>query len=86
MTEKDIDNLVEWGFNFVRLGVMWEAVERVEGEYDVKYLKEVDDLINRLAAKGIYTLVDAHQDAGFRDNCGEGFPTFYVRPIIDKGT
>ena len=28
LTDKDIDDLVKWGFNFVRLGVMWEAVER----------------------------------------------------------
>ena len=27
LTDEDIDNLVGWGFNFVRLGVMWEAVE-----------------------------------------------------------
>ena len=24
---KDIEYMKEWGFNFVRLGVMWEAVE-----------------------------------------------------------
>mmetsp|Transcript_23110 Transcript_23110/g.17529 ORF Transcript_23110/g.17529 Transcript_23110/m.17529 type:complete len:96 (+) Transcript_23110:10-297(+) len=28
LNDEDIDNLVEWGFNFMRLGVMWEAVER----------------------------------------------------------
>lgn len=27
LTDKEIDDLVKWGFNFVRLGVMWEAVE-----------------------------------------------------------
>jgi len=26
LTDDDITNLVDWGFNFVRLGVMWEAV------------------------------------------------------------
>ncbi len=28
LTDTEIDDLVGWGFNFVRLGVMWEAVER----------------------------------------------------------
>jgi endoglycosylceramidase len=28
LTDSEIDDLVGWGFNFVRLGVMWEAVER----------------------------------------------------------
>jgi aryl-phospho-beta-D-glucosidase BglC (GH1 family) len=49
---------VKWGFNFVRLGVMWEAVERQEGKDD--YFAKVNDLINTLGQKGIFTLVDAH--------------------------
>jgi endoglycosylceramidase len=31
LTDKELDDLVNWGFNFVRLGVMWEAVERAPG-------------------------------------------------------
>jgi aryl-phospho-beta-D-glucosidase BglC (GH1 family) len=46
--------------NFVRLGVMWEAVERTEGVYDDAYLQEIDQLITKLGEAGIYTLVDAH--------------------------
>lgn len=60
LTDKDIDDLVRWGFNFVRLGVMWEAVERAPGVYNMTYLEEVNGLINKLGEKGIYTLVDAH--------------------------
>lgn len=60
LNDKDIDDLVKWGFNFVRLGVMWEAVERQPGVYDVAYLSKVNDLVNKLGAKGIYTLIDAH--------------------------
>jgi aryl-phospho-beta-D-glucosidase BglC (GH1 family) len=46
--------------NFVRLGVMWEAVERTAGKYDDTYLDKVEDLVNRLGQAGIYTLIDAH--------------------------
>jgi len=46
--------------NFVRLGVMWEAVERSPGVYDMDYLNKVDNLITRLGEAGIYTLVDMH--------------------------
>jgi len=60
LNDKDIDDLASWGFNLVRLGVMWEAVERQPGVYDYTYLKKVNDLINKLGQKGIYTLVDAH--------------------------
>ena len=31
LTEEDMNNLVKWGFNFVRLGVIWEALEVSEG-------------------------------------------------------
>jgi len=34
LNDKDIDDLKNWGFNLVRLGVMWEAVERERGVYD----------------------------------------------------
>ena len=46
--------------NFVRLGVMWEAVERSEGAYDEAYLDKVETLINKLGEAGITVLVDAH--------------------------
>ena len=39
LTAEDIANLKKWGFNFVRLGVMWEAVETEPGVYDWRYLK-----------------------------------------------
>ena len=60
LTDAEIEDLVNWGFNFVRLGVMWEAVERKPDTYNDTYLDEVEGLINRLGKKGIYTLVDAH--------------------------
>jgi endoglycosylceramidase len=79
LTDNDIDDLVSWGFNFVRLGVMWEAVETSEGVYNETYLDEVDKLITKLGDKGIYTLVDSHQDVLARQVCGEGMPNFYAR-------
>jgi endoglycosylceramidase len=70
--------MVKWGFNFVRLGVMWEAVERSPGVYNATYMQAVNDLINKLGNRGIYTMVDAHQDVFARSICGEGMPTFYI--------
>lgn len=86
LTDSDIADLKSWGFNFVRLGVMWEAVETAPGVYDEAYLAKVDALITRLGKAGIYTLVDAHQDAAARMTCGEGVPDFYAREIVSHGT
>ena len=82
LNDEDIANLVKWGTNFVRLGVMWEGVERSEGVYDDAYLTKVEALINKLGEAGIYTLVDAHQDVLARMNCGEGMPDFYAKQIV----
>ena len=60
--------------NFVRLGVMWEAVLQKDGNFNETYLSEINTLVNKLGAQGIYTLIDAHQDANARMNCGEGWP------------
>lgn len=84
LNDEDIQNLADWGFNFVRLGVMWEAVERTEGVYDDVYLSEMVALVNKLGEKGIYTLIDMHQDVFARVMCGEGFPDFYAKKAISE--
>lgn len=60
LNDKDIADLVSWGLNFVRLGVMWEGVEQEAGKYNADYLDQVETLINKMGEAGIYTLVDAH--------------------------
>jgi len=85
LTDEDIADLKGWGFNFVRLGVLWEAVETAPGVYNETFLGEVETLINKLGDAGIYTLVDAHQDAISRMTCGEGMPDFYAREVAAQG-
>ena len=61
---------------------MWEAVETSPGVYNDTYLDEVEKLINNLGKKGIYTLIDAHQDTFARITCGEGIPNFYAKELL----
>jgi len=58
---------------------MWEAVERSPGVYNTTYLQQIDNLITKLGKKGIYTMIDAHQDIFTRKICGEGIPSFYAK-------
>jgi endoglycosylceramidase len=76
--DDDIAYMKKFGFNLVRLGVMWEAIESAPGVYDIELLNKYYNLVNKLGANGIYTIVDAHQDILSRNTCGEGIPTFYV--------
>ena len=48
LNDEDIDNLVTWGFNIMRMGVIWEAVERSPGVYDYDYLDKMETLVNKL--------------------------------------
>lgn len=82
LTDEDISNLTNWGFNFVRLGVMWEAVEKSPKQFDAAYLKEIDALVTKLGEAGIYVLIDAHQDVLARLVCGEGMPNFRAQEIL----
>lgn len=84
ITEDDINNLVDWGFNIVRLGVMWEAVEPYEGMYNNTYLSEIKKLINRLGERDIKVIIDSHQDTCCNMYCGQGLPNWFVEKSIYK--
>lgn len=60
-SEKDCDDLMSWGINMVRLGVMWPGVEPQLGQYNATYLQQMVQLVNWLGQRGIYTLIDFHQ-------------------------
>lgn len=72
----DAKNLRSWGFNIVRLGVMWPGVEPQEGQYNQTYLGEIEKIVTLLADEGIYTILDFHQDLWHRKFCGEGVPDY----------
>ncbi len=63
LTDDDIEMIAGVGWNAVRLLLSWSRVEPNPGEYDEAYLTQVDDVITALSERGIYTLVDMHQDA-----------------------
>jgi len=62
-TEKDADLVAAMGWNMVRLCISWSRVEPEPGNYDDAYLDEVAATVSMLAKRGIYTLMDLHQDA-----------------------
>ncbi|MUL50025.1 cellulase family glycosylhydrolase [Mycobacterium sp. CBMA293] len=62
------------GFNVVRLGVIWAGVEPEPGVYNAAYLQSIQQTVNMLAAHGIYTIIDMHQDLYSASLGGEGAP------------
>uniref|UniRef100_UPI00321756CA cellulase family glycosylhydrolase n=1 Tax=uncultured Draconibacterium sp. TaxID=1573823 RepID=UPI00321756CA len=51
-----------WGFNCIRLGIIWDGLEPEPGKYNEDYLKEIDKRIQWAAENGIYVYLDMHQD------------------------
>ena len=80
--DDDAAFLADNGFNAVRVGVIWAAVEPQPGVYDDAYLDSIADTVDTLAAHGIVSLLDFHQDLYNEKFQGEGAPAWAV---IDGG-
>lgn len=72
--QEDAELLRNYGFNAVRLGVMWAAIEPTRGQYNKDYLESIRQTVKLLKAQGIYSLLDFHQDAFSVNHGGSGFP------------
>lgn len=68
-TEADYARLRTWGFNCIRLLVLWAGLEPEEGRYDEAYLQRLDERIAWARRHGIHVILDFHQDL-----YGEGVP------------
>lgn len=74
--ESVISKLAEDGFNIIRLGMTWEAVEPQPNQYDEEYLDKVQAVADLCEKYGIYFYLDMHQDLyyGAKDLAGDGAP------------
>ena len=67
------------GFNTVRLGLIYKGVEPQPGAYDDAYLDQIGATERTLAAHGIFSLLDFHQDLYNERFQGEGWPDWAVQ-------
>jgi endoglycosylceramidase len=63
LTDADADIMAEIGWNAVRLLLSWSRVEPQPGQYDEEYLDQIEAAVRLLAERGIYSVIDLHQDA-----------------------
>jgi endoglycosylceramidase len=76
--DDDAAFLASEGFNAVRLGVIYKAVEPEPGVYDDAYLDRIRATVDTLAAHGVVALLDFHQDMYNERFQGEGWPDWAV--------
>src|SRR5262245_40444781 len=72
------DVLAGWGWNAVRLLVLWEGVAPQRGAIDHDYLARVRALAEAAGARGLHVVVDLHQDLFARVLGGDGAPEWAV--------
>lgn len=73
-SDDDAQFLADNGFNVVRLGINWAAVEPKPGVYDDEYLASIQQTVQTLNAHGVYVILDMHQDTYGTTFGGEGAP------------
>ena len=77
-TAKDADWIAAQGFNTVRLGVLFAGVMPQRGKVSQGYLAAVAKVVDLLAARRVWVLLDFHQDLYNEKFSGEGFPAWAV--------
>jgi endoglycosylceramidase len=77
--DDDATFLAANGFNAMRVGVIWGAVEPQPGSYDDNYLASIAQTVQTLAAHGVLSLLDFHQDLYNEVFQGEGAPAWAVK-------
>ncbi len=78
LNDADADAMRDLGFNVVRLGFIWKGLEAEPGVVDSAYLSRFVALVRLLTSRGLYVLVDAHQDLWNERFGGEGAPDWAV--------
>ena len=62
VSREDFIKFRQWGFNVVRLGIIWDGLEPEPGKYNEEYLKGIDEIIQLAEEQNIYVYLDMHQD------------------------
>lgn len=79
---EEFEKMRNWGFNCIRLVIIWDGIEPKPGVYNDQYLAGVDKRIQWAKENGIYVLLDMHQDLYSAKFGGDGAPSWAV---LDNG-
>ena len=73
-----MDRAASWGIDAMRVPFNWAALEPTQGNDDANWLSQYAQLLDAAWARGIWTVVDFHQDVYSENFCGDGFPAWTI--------
>jgi len=73
-----MDRAASWGIDSMRVPFTWAALEPTQGHDDADWLSRYAQLLDAAWARGIYTVIDFHQDVYSECFCGDGFPCWTI--------
>ena len=62
MTRNEFKKISDWGFNVVRLGIIWDGLEPEPAEYSDPMFHCLDECIRWARENELYVILDMHQD------------------------
>ena len=63
LTDADFAGMAAHGFNVVRLGISWSALEPVRGSFDGSYVARIVEAVDAAERHGLFVVLDMHQDS-----------------------
>lgn len=72
LTDEDFAGMAEQGFDVVRLGLSWSALEPTRGELDEEYVARIVEAVDSAEEHGLYVVLDMHQDSWWNQGTPEG--------------
>lgn len=80
LEDADIERIAhQWGFNFVRYLILWDALEPAPGQIDSAYIERIATDVERLGRAGVHVMLDMHQDVYAAKFCCDGAPEWAIR-------
>ncbi len=77
LSDVDLDRIAAHGWNVIRLGVTFEGIMPTKGVVDQAHLAAIESVVERIAERGMYVLLDLHQDVMGKP-WGNGFPAWAI--------
>ena len=77
ITEKDLDRIVSWGLDHVRIPIDYNVVEKDDGEFIPEGFFRIGRAIGWCKARNLKVVLDLHKTAGFSFDVGEAESGFF---------